>query len=81
MPLLRGKITVECPRLGETVNIRQCLDCPHFSHVSYQGTATPWIACKYAGEEPTAHSKPEIKKAETKRKKEAKKTGLDMFLS
>ena len=81
-PLLREKITVECPRLGKTVNVRQCLGCPHFSHISYRGVAVPWIACRYARKEPepTARLKPETEEAE-KRKKEAEKTGLDMFLS
>jgi len=46
--LLQGKIVVFCPKLGEEVSAkRYCLNCEHFSHVSFEGRFTAWIACNY----------------------------------
>jgi C4-type Zn-finger protein len=46
--LLKGKTLVKCPKTNEEVTVqKECVNCPHFKHVSHESYATLTVACKY----------------------------------
>lgn len=46
MGLIDAKIMLKCPIDNREIDVKECLECRQFKHISHRGIAKVYVSCK-----------------------------------